>query len=98
MLKFTIKLVSDAGFQNEITSASTAQHQPEVFSGLVKSALLHIASARLTEVEENMKDFKVHVRTLVCCCTCCMCVYMYMLYGHQRGISAMCLLCLTPAL
>ena len=59
MLKFTIKLVSDAGFQSEITSASTAQHQPEVFSGLVKSALLQIASGRVTDVEEHLRDFKV---------------------------------------
>ena len=59
MLKFTIKLVSDAGFQNEITSASTAQHQPEVFSGLVKSALLQIASGRVSEIEDHKRDFKV---------------------------------------
>lgn len=59
MLKFTIKLVSDAGFQSEITSASTAQHQPEVFSALVKSALLQITSGRITDIDEHLRDFKV---------------------------------------
>ena len=32
MLNFTIKLISDAGFQGEITSISTAAQQIEVFS------------------------------------------------------------------
>ena len=59
MLKFTIKLVSDAGFQSEITSASTAQHQPEVFSSLVKSALLQITTGRVTDAHEHLQDFKV---------------------------------------
>jgi negative elongation factor C/D len=59
MLKFTIKLVSDAGFQSEITSASTAQHQPEVFSSLVKSALLQITTGRVTDAQEHLLDFKV---------------------------------------
>ena len=59
MLKFTIKLVSDAGFQSEITSASTAQHQPEVFSSLVKSALLQITTGRVTDAHEYLQDFKV---------------------------------------
>ena len=59
MLKFTIKLVSDAGFQSEITSASTAQHQPEMFSGLVKNALLQIAAGRVTDTNVHLKEFKV---------------------------------------
>lgn len=61
MLKFTIKLVSDAGFQSEITSASTAQHQPEVFSGLVKSALLQITTGRVADMHEYLREFKVRV-------------------------------------
>ena len=59
MLKFTIKLVSDAGFQSEITSASTAQHQPEVFSSLVKNALLQIVAGRVTDAQEHLQEFKV---------------------------------------
>ena len=65
MLKFTMKLISDAGYQSEITSASTASHQPEVFSGLVRNALLQVAAAKPTEVEEQLKDFNVCVRVCV---------------------------------
>ena len=57
MLKFTIKLISDAGYQGEITSASTAAHQPEVFSGLVKNALVDISTSPLTEIKRHLKDF-----------------------------------------
>ena len=57
MLKFTMKLISDAGFQGEITSASTAFHQPEVFSGLVRNALRKIASAKPGTVYQSMREF-----------------------------------------
>ncbi|CAG4978934.1 unnamed protein product [Parnassius apollo] len=40
MLNFTIKLISDAGFQGEITSISTAAQQIEVFSRVLKSAIV----------------------------------------------------------
>ncbi|XP_055371165.1 negative elongation factor D [Condylostylus longicornis] len=39
MLNFTIKLISDAGFQSEITSISTAAQQIEVFSRVLKTAI-----------------------------------------------------------
>ncbi|XP_059476504.1 negative elongation factor D [Neocloeon triangulifer] len=39
MLNFTIKLISDAGFQGEITSISTAAQQIEVFSRVLKTAV-----------------------------------------------------------
>lgn len=39
MLNFTIKLISDAGFQGEITSISTAAQQIEVFSRVLKTAI-----------------------------------------------------------
>ena len=57
MLKFTIKLISDAGYQSEITSASTASHQPEVFSGLARNALTQITFARATEVQKHLKEY-----------------------------------------
>ena len=57
MLKFTIKLISDAGYQGEITSTSTAAHQPEVFSGLVRNALVEISALPLTEIKRHLKDF-----------------------------------------
>jgi hypothetical protein len=40
MLNFTIKLISDAGFQGEITSISTAAQQIEVFSRSVHAWLV----------------------------------------------------------
>lgn len=57
MLKFTIKLISDAGYQSEITSASTASHQPEVFAGLFKAALLNLTASSAVEVQRHLKDF-----------------------------------------
>ena len=57
MLKFTIKLVSDAGYQSEITSASTASHQPEVFSGLVRNAVAQVATAKSTDLDDRVKEF-----------------------------------------
>ncbi|XP_018795559.1 PREDICTED: negative elongation factor D [Bactrocera latifrons] len=39
MLNFTIKLISDAGFQSEITSISTAAQQIEVFSRVLKTSI-----------------------------------------------------------
>ncbi|KAI4470313.1 negative elongation factor d [Holotrichia oblita] len=40
MLNFTIKLISDAGFQGEITSISTAAQQLEVFSRVLKTSIV----------------------------------------------------------
>ena len=57
MLKFTMKLISDAGFQSEITSASTAFHQPEVFSGLVRNALVKISSSKPSDIHQYLKEF-----------------------------------------
>lgn len=57
MLKFTIKLISDAGYQSEITSASTASHQPEVFAGLFRSALLQLTSSNTVELKRHLKEF-----------------------------------------
>ncbi|XP_050295137.1 negative elongation factor D [Anthonomus grandis grandis] len=48
MLNFTIKLISDAGFQGEITSISTAAQQLEVFSRVLKTSI----TSFLTNPEE----------------------------------------------
>lgn len=45
MLNFTIKLISDAGFQSEITSISTAAQQIEVFSRVLKTAITKFLSS-----------------------------------------------------
>lgn len=39
MLNFTVKLISDAGFQGEITSISTASQQLEVFTRILKTSI-----------------------------------------------------------
>ncbi|KAK9877835.1 hypothetical protein WA026_020067 [Henosepilachna vigintioctopunctata] len=44
MLNFTIKLISDAGFQGEITSISTAAQQLEVFSRVLKTSIVGFLS------------------------------------------------------
>lgn len=51
MLNFTIKLISDAGFQSEITSISTAAQQIEVFSRVLKTSIMKF----LTNPEDIQK-------------------------------------------
>lgn len=51
MLNFTIKLISDAGFQSEITSISTAAQQIEVFSRVLKTSIIKF----LTTPEDKQK-------------------------------------------
>ena len=51
MLNFTIKLISDAGFQSEITSISTAAQQIEVFSRVLKTSIMKF----LTHPEDTQK-------------------------------------------
>ena len=62
MLKFAMKLISDAGYQSEITSASTASHQPEVFSGLLRNALMQITAARPAELQDSLRELSVSAR------------------------------------
>ncbi len=57
MLKFAMKLISDAGFQGEITSASTAFHQPDAFSGLVRNVIMKIATCKTGDVHKGMREF-----------------------------------------
>lgn len=73
MLKFTMKvsssnththtythqLVADAGYQGEITSASSAAHQPEVFCGLIKTLLTDIITSSPTDIDDCLKEFSV---------------------------------------
>lgn len=54
MLNFTIKLISDAGFQSEITSISTAAQQIEVFSRVLKTAITKF----LTNPEDVQKSIQ----------------------------------------
>ncbi|KAF0290053.1 Negative elongation factor D [Amphibalanus amphitrite] len=61
MLNFTIKLISDAGFQGEITSLSTASQQIEVFSRIVKTSITNILSRSDDETRRHMSEFAAMV-------------------------------------
>lgn len=61
MLNFTIKLISDAGFQGEITSISTAAQQIEVFSRVLKTAI-----AGFLENTENWQSSIQECAKMVC--------------------------------
>ena len=67
------QLIADAGYQGEITSASSAAHQPEVFCGLIKTLLTDIITASSpNEMEDTLKEFCVsyivHVQVQMCMC------------------------------
>lgn len=54
MLNFTIKLISDAGYQSEITSISTAAQQIEVFSRVLKTSIAKF----LTNADDRQKTIQ----------------------------------------
>ncbi|MCL4139332.1 UNVERIFIED_CONTAM: hypothetical protein GTU68_012183, partial [Idotea baltica] len=57
MLNFTIKLISDAGFQGEITSVSTAAQQIEVFSCILKTPAAQYLQASDDQRPRIVQDF-----------------------------------------
>lgn len=61
MLNFTIKLISDAGYQSEITSISTAAQQIEVFSRVLKTSI----AKYLTNADERQKTIQ-ELAKMVC--------------------------------
>ncbi|XKL60091.1 hypothetical protein PGB90_001107 [Kerria lacca] len=56
MLNFTIKLISDAGFQAEITSISTAAQQMEVFSSVLKTSITNFLQASHDEQNKYIEE------------------------------------------
>jgi len=56
MLNFTIKLISDAGFQGEITSISTAAQQIEVFSRILKTSVVTFLQSEEDHLGKNMSE------------------------------------------
>ena len=56
MLNFTIKLISDAGFQGEITSISTAAQQIEVFSRILKNSIVTFLQSDEDNLTRNMSE------------------------------------------
>nr|XP_058892098.1 negative elongation factor C/D isoform X1 [Kogia breviceps] len=57
MLNFTVKLISDAGYQGEITSVSTACQQLEVFSRVLRTSLAAILDGGEENLEKNLPEF-----------------------------------------
>lgn len=57
MLNFTIKLISDAGFQGEITSISTASQQLEVFSRILKTSVNNFLINGEEAMTKNIEEF-----------------------------------------
>lgn len=56
MLNFTIKLISDAGFQGEITSISTAAQQIEVFSRILKTSVTNYLNSSPETLKKNLRE------------------------------------------
>ncbi|XP_054993360.1 negative elongation factor C/D [Sorex araneus] len=57
MLNFTVKLISDAGYQGEITSVPTACQQLEVFSRVLRTSLATILDGGEENLEKNLPEF-----------------------------------------
>ncbi|XP_062853649.1 negative elongation factor C/D isoform X2 [Trichomycterus rosablanca] len=57
MLNFTVKLISDAGYQGEITSVSTACQQLEVFSRVLRTSLSALLDGGEQNLEKNLPEF-----------------------------------------
>jgi len=52
-------LISDAGYQGEITSVSTACHQIEVFSRVLRTSITSFLEGGEDAVEKNLPEFTV---------------------------------------
>uniref|UniRef100_A0A182QA94 Negative elongation factor D n=1 Tax=Anopheles farauti TaxID=69004 RepID=A0A182QA94_9DIPT len=61
MLKFVIKIISETGFESEITSIATAAQQFEVFS-----RVLHAAIVKFLNHPEDCQDMIEEVAKMVC--------------------------------
>lgn len=53
------QLISDAGYQGEITSVSTACQQLEVFSRVLRTSLATILDGGEENLEKNLPEFAV---------------------------------------
>lgn len=55
------QLISDAGYQGEITSVSTACQQLEVFSRVLRTSLSTLLDGGEQNLEKNLPEFAVSV-------------------------------------
>ena len=53
------QLISDAGYQGEITSVSTACHQIEVFSRVLRTSITTFLEGGVEVMEKNLPEFTV---------------------------------------
>ena len=53
------QLISDAGYQGEITSVSTACHQIEVFSRVLKTSASSFLEEGEQTIDNNLPEFSV---------------------------------------
>lgn len=59
MFLFLVQLISDAGYQGEITSVSTACQQLEVFSRVLRTSLATLLDGGEENLEKNLPEFAV---------------------------------------
>ncbi|XP_015779376.1 PREDICTED: negative elongation factor C/D-like isoform X1 [Acropora digitifera] len=57
ILVFVFQLISDAGYQGEITSVSTACHQIEVFSRVLKTSVCSFLEEGEQTIDNNLPEF-----------------------------------------
>ena len=59
MLNFTIKLISDMGYEREITSVAVASQQVEVFSKVFKTSIAKLVQEPIESQQKNLHDIIV---------------------------------------
>ncbi len=64
MCTIFLQLISDAGFHGEITSVSTACHQIEVFSRVLRTSITSLLEGGEEALEKNLSEFSVSTRTV----------------------------------
>lgn len=60
-----VQLISDAGYQGEITSVSTACQQLEVFSRVLRTSLATLLDGGEENLEKNLPEFAVRLNICV---------------------------------
>jgi len=56
MLNFTIKLISDSGYEGEITNVAVASQQLEVFSKVIKTSISKLVEEGIENKQQNLKE------------------------------------------
>lgn len=59
IIVYLLQLISDAGYQGEITSVSTACHQIEVFSRVLRTSITGMLEGGEEIITKNLPEFTV---------------------------------------